>query len=260
MKLLSFNIGIKINNAKEVAEFVKKQKVDFVAFQEIIRAFEETVLEQYQSQKIINTFLKQSLPFHFFGPQWISNKILINEKIKTDFGGLIEQGNEILSKYPILEARNEFFHQHYSQKTDWTDFHETDHPRCIQIIETRIQEKPLQIINLHGTYSKNKQDSLRSKKQTKQLLEMASKKNIPTIIVGDFNLHPETESIQKISEKYTNLLQEYAITSTRPKESKKQGVVDYIFVSEEIKVNSFEVLETPISDHLPLLLDFEIRT
>lgn len=50
MKLISFNIGIKIDNAKNVGNFIKDQDPDIVAFQEIIRHFDDSVFEMYKSK------------------------------------------------------------------------------------------------------------------------------------------------------------------------------------------------------------------
>jgi len=61
---------------------------------------------------------------------------------------------------------------------------------------------------------------------------------------------------------FMSLVDKYNISTTRPKSNElsnlKRNVVDYIFVSNQIKVNSFEVLNTDISDHLPLSLDFDL--
>jgi endonuclease/exonuclease/phosphatase family metal-dependent hydrolase len=65
-----------------------------------------------------------------------------------------------------------------------------------------------------------------------------------------------------IEKDFRNLIKEYNIKSTRPdfKDHLDEwnNVVDYIFVDDKIKVNNFEVINTDISDHLPLILDFEI--
>ncbi|MCK5025267.1 MAG: hypothetical protein KAS15_01655, partial [Nanoarchaeota archaeon] len=90
----------------------------------------------------------------------------------------------------------------------------------------------------------------------------AKRKDIPTIIVGDFNLFPESKSIQILNKEFRNLIDEYNITTTRPDfvDSRDVGnnVVDYIFVNDKIKVNNFKVFNTIISDHFPLILDFDI--
>ena len=262
MKLISFNIGIKIDNSKEIGNFVKNQNLDIVAFQEIIRHFDESVFDMYKSQKDIKEIIGGNLPYSFFGPQWIADAMRKNGKMHRDFNGFVEQGNEIISKFPILNATNEFYYKHYSLELEWDNFHTEDHPRCVQVVELDVDGKNLQILNLHGLYSRDKQDSERALNQCKYVLEVAKRKNIPTIIVGDFNLLPETKSIEILDKEFKNLIKEYKIQSTRPNfdDGTDQGnnVVDFIFVNDKIKVNNFEVININISDHLPLLLDFDI--
>lgn len=65
-----------------------------------------------------------------------------------------------------------------------------------------------------------------------------------------------------LNQEFRNLIAEFDIISTRPDfdDGRDVGnnVVDYIFVNDKIKVKNFEVLDSKISDHLPLILDFEI--
>ena len=262
MKLISFNIGIKIDNSKKIGDFVKNQNPDIVAFQEIIRHFNESVFDMYRSQQDIKNIIGKNLPYSFFGPQWITDAMRKNGKMHRDFNGFVEQGNEIISKFPILSATNEFYHKHYSLELEWGNFQTEDHPRCVQIVELDVNGKNLQILNLHGLYSRDKQDSERAINQCKYVIEAAKRKNIPTIIAGDFNLFPNTKSIEILNKEFKNLINEYHIQSTRPdfNDGTDEGnnVVDYIFVNDKIKVNNFEIINTNISDHLPLILDFDI--
>lgn len=262
MKLICFNIGIKIDNAKAVAEFIKSQNPDIAAFQEIIRHFDDSVFEMYKSKSDIEKIIGKKLPYSFFGPQWIADAMRKNGKMHRDFNGFVEQGNQVISKFPITTATNEHYYKQYALELEWGNFHTEDHPRSVAIVELNVDGKKLQILNLHGLYSKDKQDSERTIDQCKYILKAAKRKNIPTIIAGDFNLFPDTKSIQILNNEFRNLIDEYKITSTRPDfddgTDSGNNVVDYIFVNDKIKVNSFETFETDISDHLPLILDFDI--
>lgn len=263
MKLVSLNVGIKIDNTKDVIEFVNKQNPDIIALQELMRPLEDSVFEIFRSESVIKSSTQNKLPHSFFGPLYATRKFTMNGNPHRDFGGLVEQGNTIISKYPILRASNEFFYQSYSLDTDRTSFVTEDHSRAIQMIEMQINDKNIQILNLHGVYSKDKKDSERSFDQSKQILKMAKRKNIPTIIVGDFNLLPSTKSIEMIDKEFRNLIKEYNIKSTRPdfRDHLDEGniAIDYVFVSKGIKVNDFKVIDTDISDHLPLVLDFDLE-
>lgn len=83
------------------------------------------------------------------------------------------------------------------------------------------------------------------------------------IIVGDFNLLPETESLKIIGEGMRNLIGEFNIARTRsnlsPFFGKKefQKFADYTLATPDVKVLDFKVLEVEVSDHLPMILEFD---
>jgi endonuclease/exonuclease/phosphatase family metal-dependent hydrolase len=78
------------------------------------------------------------------------------------------------------------------------------------------------------------------------------------ILCGDFNLKPDTQSLKIIADGMHNLIDAYKVSSTRtsyyPKEEK---FADYVFTSPDITVKHFSVLKDEISDHAPLLVDFD---
>lgn len=259
MKLLNLNIGIKIDNNKEVKDLIVDGAYDIVALQEVMRKKEDTVYEQYDS----STFIKNNTDYkyHFFGPLWYATHHEKNNIMTKDFGGLTEQGNEVLSKYPIIESSNIFYYQDYAEFKDTTNFRKEDHPRAFIDMIIKIQDKEIQIINIHGIWNKDKIGDERTKNQSEVLLSHI-REDIPCIITGDFNLLPNTESIEIINKKMINLIEKYNIKSTRPAFDdgldKGNIICDYIFVNDKVKVNGLKVLNTEISDHLPLILDFEI--
>ena len=264
MRLININISIKINNSREVAKLLVEENGDIVSIQEIIRHLNDKVFNQYQSKTDIEAELDNNYPYKFFAPLWISDAIRHDDKIHRDFGGQVEQGNEIISKYPIVDGANEFFYKHFSYAFDWTNWKNNDHGRAVQIAELIVGGKRLQILNLHGIWTADKQGDARTVSECKYIIQAAKRKDIATIIVGDFNLVPDTDSIKLINKQFRNLIDEYKIVSTRPDfdDGRDSGnmVVDYIFVNDKIIVNDFKVINANISDHLPLVLDFEIKS
>ncbi len=134
------------------------------------------------------------------------------------------------------------------------------HARNIQYIKTFINKKPVTIINFHGLWNgKGKTDTEDRIQQSKNILEFVKKLDEDCILCGDFNLLPDTESV-KLFEKngFKNLIKEYKIISTRTSFYKKpERHADYIFTTKGINIKNFEVLPDEISDHSPLLLEFE---
>jgi len=124
--------------------------------------------------------------------------------------------------------------------------------------------------NIHGkAFPSNKFDTDTRIRQSKNIIKTLKSFGMPSIFGGDFNLDLNTKSV-KMFEKagYRNLIKDHEVKTTRNKlawdtlKNKegffKQYFADYVFVSPEIKVKSFEVPNIEISDHLPLILDFEV--
>lgn len=128
--------------------------------------------------------------------------------------------------------------------------------------------RTLIIVNLHGNSEPaHKLDSPGRLAQSKTVLEFLADKPGEKIVVGDFNLLPDTESIRMFEKAgFKNLITEFDIKTTRGSMNKKlhpefehgkygwQEFADYTFVTPGIDVESFEVPDEPISDHLPMIL------
>ena len=122
------------------------------------------------------------------------------------------------------------------------------------------------VMNIHGVHvEQGKIDTPERIRQMEKIRDIVSflnrrYENPDMILCGDFNLNPNTFCIDMIEDMgFRNLITEFGITNTRSSlYSKKERYADYIFVSNGILVNSFNVLDVEISDHLPLMLDFDL--
>lgn len=259
MKLLNLNICIKMDNTKDVIDLLNEQDVSIVTLQEAMHGVEDTCFSMYQSENEL-TQLKE-YPNYAFAPLFIAEGVTKNGTMTRDFGGKAEQGTLLLSKYEIKEHTNDFYYREYRYEYDATNFRKEDWCRSVQHAILKINGKELQIINVHGIWNEGKVGDERTIAQSEFILSKV-RKDIPAIIVGDFNLLPETESITLLEKELTNLIKVYDISSTRPHFDdgldKGNLVCDYIFVNNLVTVNHFEVIESKVSDHLPLLIDFEI--
>lgn len=102
------------------------------------------------------------------------------------------------------------------------------------------------------------------------------KEELPLIIMGDFNSKPDSRLIQNLSngvygKKKITAVQDfdkelYMNSTMSMFKGNKRGVhIDYIFVSEEFKVNNVEIIRHNEngrypSDHYPLMADIELNT
>lgn len=136
-------------------------------------------------------------------------------------------------------------------------------PTPLQCISLHFDNKKFSIFNFHGTpVPGDKLDTNKRLTEIKKLKEIIDSKQGAKILVGDFNLLPETKSIKIIEENMKNLIKEFKIQRTRSKLSPFYGgsdfqkFADYTFVSKDVELKSFEVPKTEISDHLPMILEF----
>lgn len=269
MKLLSLNVSIFDDNNDKLVRFLKETSPDIVCLQEVTRKVEDTSLDYFITKDAIDK-ATPALIHSFFSPNWVLRDFEIpnfhgKEIFKHDFGGFIEIGNYVRSRFKIVEGKGVFVQGDFSYVTNWkwNADHPGQEPRMVQVVDLKIDNRKLRILNYHGIWSRDKKDTDRTKSASNELLQLASEVADPTIICGDFNLFPNTESIKALKNRFRSLVDEFKIRSTRPKSNehnstRKRNVVDYIFINEKITVEKFDVIESDISDHLPLLIEFNI--
>jgi len=125
--------------------------------------------------------------------------------------------------------------------------------------------------NVHGiAYPGSKMDTKPRLTQSRNIISALKLFSGPKIVTGDFNLLPNTRSIALLEEaELRNLIKEYGIKTTRGSLVKKlhpeyglgknnfQEFADYMFISRDISPRNFLVPDIPVSDHLPLIFEFE---
>lgn len=138
----------------------------------------------------------------------------------------------------------------------------------MQYANIRMSGKMIYLANIHGKARPgHKLDTPARLRQSKLIINFLKNKPGLKIIGGDFNLLPDTRSTRLFEKAgYRNLIKDFEIKATRnrlswetlKKGEEKQHYADYVFTSPGIKVSGFEVPDIEISDHLPLVLDFEV--
>ena len=134
------------------------------------------------------------------------------------------------------------------------------HQRKLQWLICEDQGKQHTICNVHGLWNgQGKGDSPERLKQSEKIHQFATSLSMPTIVCGDFNLKPDTESLSIIKQCFVDLIQKFQVTSTRTSYYKKtEKHADYVFTSPNIVVHDFKVLQDEVSDHAPLYLSYSV--
>ncbi len=98
--------------------------------------------------------------------------------------------------------------------------------------------------------------------QIEELIKIVNSIKNPVILMGDFNTFKGELEIKKLL-KETHLkdmikLHKQSIGLTQPTWHPMKRL-DYVLVSSKIKVNRYDILNYPFSDHLPLFVDFALK-
>lgn len=167
-------------------------------------------------------------------------------------------GNITYSNIPFTETTTVFTKGTFTENFDFdTDDYNI---RAFQHALIEVDGKKLNVINHHGHHiDAHKLGDEETLRQVRQIVDYTKKLEGATIICGDFNLSPESESIQLLDKHLQNLPVEYSLKTTRSQLTHKNEVCDYIFVSSDIIVNEFFMDKTIISDHNALILDFDLK-
>lgn len=241
MKLITLNIwGGRIK--KPFTDFIKSnQDIDIFCFQELYHHAPPKFSEHYEAicPEIFSELQK-----------WLPNHNSFFRAALDDVYGVgifIKKGINILEEgeVQIYEKIN------YSGVGG-------DHSRNMQWIKCSIQGNIYTIFNVHGLWNgKGKTDTTERIKQSERIRKFMDTVNTSKILCGDFNLRPDTKSVEILSKGMVDLVKTSGVTSTRTSlYTKEEKFADYIFVSPDIKVKNFQVLPHEVSDHSPLLLEF----
>ncbi len=136
-----------------------------------------------------------------------------------------------------------------------------DHTRKMQWMHIQTGRKDCMIMNVHGHWDPaGRHDTPNRLEQSKRINDFIESAGLmPKIMVGDFNLNAQTESIKLLEKNFTNLIAKYGIKTTRTELYKgTDDHSDYVFVSEEVLVEDFKVMPDVVSDHAPLYLQFDV--
>jgi endonuclease/exonuclease/phosphatase family metal-dependent hydrolase len=242
MKLIQANIWTG-RLANQIRNFVQDEQADFACLQEVINVKGDG--------EFFTTFgdLKEAGVFSegYHSPMFTFN---LMQKQATF-------GNGILSKYPIIDSKTIF--TRLEHKTNFDFEHDDYNIRNLQHVVVDVNGHHLHILDHHGHHVPNHKDGdEETDRQCVLIAEYISKLKGPVILSGDFNLAPHSKSLKPINAILRNLSVEAKLNTTRTALTHKKEVCDYIFVNEFVNVKSFWASEEMVSDHMALVLEFEV--
>jgi len=244
MKLISLNTWG--GRVAEILNFFKyHQEIDVFLLQEVFHnASERTIFSEKERPKFFEE-VDSVLPDHrgYFADaeagEW-GLAVFVKKSVKV-----IEHGD-----FFVFRDRNSMVNRDASTVG-----------RNLQFINIILNNRTVNILNFHGFWNGHgKLDTPERLEQSEKIINFIRSLPGEVILAGDFNLLPETQSLNTIEKELNlrNLVKEYRIDSTRTSYyTKPEKFADYVLCSADIVVKDFFALPDEVSDHKALFLDFE---
>lgn len=249
LKYLDYNI-LHGGEIEGCFEFIHVQNADIMALQEVFNGNDATAPRYMRTvselQKLFPSY------HHSFAPelQWTYKR------------NTADIGNMVLSKYPIVSTSITFFDEGYAVLPEKREGNDWSHdPKNMQVCEVDYNGITITVVNLHGIWGRDGKDNERRLSMMKKVVDQVRGKE-RVIVSGDFNVNEGTETIGMLEKELTNVFQGERKTSFNMRRKSDPGygvaVVDFIFVSRDIKAIDHSSPDVDFSDHLPLVAELEV--
>ncbi|MDD2476639.1 MAG: endonuclease/exonuclease/phosphatase family protein [Dysgonamonadaceae bacterium] len=240
IKVMSYNIHIatpgaisdfNITDLEAVADVIIKEAPDLVVLQEVDK---NTVRSGKASDQAKDLAELTGMHYHFAGASFKSEG---------------EQGQAILSKYPIKEAE--------SLKLPVPE-ESNGETRSIAIIVVEIEGKEVAIMTVHLDHRSDVDRAF----QIAQMLELTQKYDeYPIIFGGDFNMEPDNDNFNLIKKQFKMVTDEHPLTY--PQIDPNVAIDFFVLNQKAIDLfnveNYYTVDEQYASDHLPLIMELKFK-
>ncbi|KQV68157.1 endonuclease/exonuclease/phosphatase family protein [Rhizobium sp. Root1220] len=204
--------------------------------------------------------IKAILPTHdaFFAPMARGKLFDGDAEVWSEFG----LATFVRGTYPIIGHAMDFVHGSFSGDSYGP------HPRarnahCVRLFDYAA-DRPVAIAQLHGLRDlAGKGDTPARHAQADALvglIERLWRQGEALVVCGDFNVLPGSVMFEALAGLgLKDLVTTRGYTDTRTSHYTREGrFADYLLVTPDVGIRTFQVVEQPeVSDHRPLLLDFE---
>jgi len=210
-------------NLKKISKFIEFSKADIVGLIEVDTGSFRTA-KRNQALEISKDSCHHTHYLTKYGESFTGKIVPILRK----------QGNAILTRD---ESSNGIYHYF---------------PGGFKKLIIELEMENLRVFLLHLSLSKRAR-----RMQLRHMSNLLSTKKCPVIIAGDFNAFKGTSELDEI-QKSLNLVNPNVNHLPTYPAWKPKHQLDFILCSKEIKINNFEIPKVHLSDHLPIIMDFEI--
>ena len=246
MKLMTLNLwgGRRFG---DLIDYISGSDADIFCFQEVFDTFSKETVMQSGGRADLFKQLRRALPDHqgFFCPSVYFEDYHTKVDFDLRFGlaAFVRDGSGFRSwgKVMIYPGGS------------------GNHARDMQYVSLSTENNGYTFCHFHGLWVPgSKTDNPDRLRQSKLARDHFNGLDGRKILCGDFNLDDNTKSLAMLEDGLRNLVREFGITSTRSKlYGKPHNHPDYILVEQSIRVKRCYVDDVMVSDHLPLIVEFD---
>ena len=219
-----------------------KEKIDYDAFAKLIDSFgsDVTGLNEVHGEGDWEEYDEQA--------QILGEKIGCNYYFSkaTELDGTNPFGNAVLSRLPVKEFVTIPIPDPDPKTGD--GYYET---RALLKMTTDTTPEMTFLITHFGLNDDEQQNAVET------VLANLPEKNC--VLMGDFNVKPENKVLDPIRDRMTDAARAVGVEPFTFPADVPNRKIDYIFVSNNIKVNSFVAEDVVLSDHRPVSAEIEVE-
>jgi endonuclease/exonuclease/phosphatase family metal-dependent hydrolase len=251
IKFLTINIWFGGILWDSLVPYIHKEKPDILALQEVYDGHDKSLENRFRTMKEFTKEFSSFLPFQAFGATVIDTG-----------NGNMPWGNAIFSKFPIKNSRTIFFDLPLTEYDFKLNLDSRLAAEGMLESEILIGEKNVFVYSWHGVWDHHGNDTSKREQMGQVIIEnIKDKENI--ILAGDGNINHDTKVIKNIGNYLQNVFGDSLPSTFNMKYKEKKSTyatssVDKVFLSKNLKVIKKEMPDVDISDHYPLLVEFEI--
>lgn len=245
VKLLQWNIWYK-EDIRNIAKEIKRISPDIVCLQEL------TVNHEDQEIKDTIKHVAETLDYNYYAPL-IPLRELEDQELSL--------ANGIFTKFPIKSQRRVWINEPKGEGG-----YDDEYRAYVEVV-LDIDGQDLTVGTVHMSYTHRFEVTEPKKAETDKLVVEINKPTTPFIFTGDLNATDGSYTIESVSKVLVDAGPGHDAKTWTTKPFSYQGFeedqlnwrLDYAFTNNKIRVVSSEVIETDYSDHLPLLIEFELK-
>lgn len=236
----------------ELIEFVREKSYvnDIFCFQEIFSSEHNVLYRGFSRLNLLEELKEVLFDFDcYFAPTHGD----VYEDANFSYGNAIF----VRKSLNVIEHSYFFTYGFFNSRIEGETSNDSRNFQCVKL---KVEDEVYIICNFHGVWIRgfgkgDNEERILQSETIKSFLENVEGKKI---ICGDFNLIPETQSIKILEEDLINLIKIYDVKTTRSSHyTRDEKFADYVFVSSDVEIVDFYILEDEVSDHLPLEFSFK---